>query len=529
MVAAGLAVVEPGTVGDPLAAVLLACAVVSRLLAVDVSTQRIFVSGAFLCGILAAGFLGPAAAFAVPVIAELVGWMVERYRRIPLLINLAGSALPTVGAAVVFQALDLTQDTAAFALALAIASGAVLIINSELVGLGMAVLDGQALRNRVRALSDLAPTIAINIALVTAIGAVYVQTGFAVITLVLVALLAFTYMTRLVIAARERTKEYANLSWGVLSGLIRTLDARDHRAARHCAAVARFARDIAAHVGMTERDQELAHTAGPAARHRALRAERPRHGARRRADRGRLDGDPPPSGARRRPAARHRRLRPADARSSSPTTSGLDGKGYPHGLTGDEIPEIAKIIAVAEVYDTLTAPDTYRTRLTSFEALTELRRVAGKQLDARYVEALAELLAGQGTEYRHADEADYDEELGDRAPDERGRRRLSRRGRVVLVVGVAGDRQLDDLVGRVLGLAYEAAAAGRALLQRGDELVELADGEAALTARRPVAAQVAHVGPPADGGEGNPEVTCRLRRGQAEATGVRGPRHEQQC
>jgi hypothetical protein len=101
VVAAGLAVVEPGTIGDPLAGVLLACAVVSRLLAVDVSTQRIFVSGAFLCGILAACFLGPAAAFAVPVVAELIGWAVERYRRIPLLINLAGSALPTAGAAVV--------------------------------------------------------------------------------------------------------------------------------------------------------------------------------------------------------------------------------------------------------------------------------------------------------------------------------------------------------------------------------------------------------------------------------------------
>ena len=88
-----------------------------------------------------------------------------------------------------------------------------------------------------------------------------------------------------------------------------------------------------------------------------------------------------------------------------------DGKGYPRQLTADEIPEIAKIIAVAEVYDTLTAPDTYRTQLSSFEALTELRRVAGRQLDETYVEMLAELLAGQGTDYRHAAEADYDEEL----------------------------------------------------------------------------------------------------------------------
>jgi putative nucleotidyltransferase with HDIG domain len=410
VVAAGLAIAEPGTVGDPLAAVLLACAAVSRLLAVDVSTQRIFVSGAFLCGILAACFLGPAAAFAVPVVAELVGWTIERYRRVPLLINLAGSALPTVVAAVVLQALDLTRDTAAFAIALAVSSGAVLIVNSELVGLEMALLDGQALRNRVRALSDLAPTIAINIALVTAIGAVYAQTGFAVITLVLVALLAFSYMTRLVIAARERTKEYANLSWGVLSGLIRTLDARDHRAARHCAAVARFARDIAGHAGMTERDQELAHTAG-------LLHDIGRFALSDRVmERGVVLTDDDWTAIRRHPELGADMLR--DIGVYGPLSEIIvahherpDGKGYPSRLTGEAIPEIAKIIAVAEVYDTLTAPDTYRTQLSSFEALTELRRVAGTQLDAGYVEALAELLAGQGTEYRHADAADYDEEL----------------------------------------------------------------------------------------------------------------------
>ena len=49
--------------------------------------------------------------------------------------------------------------------------------------------------------------------------------------------------------------------------------------------------------------------------------------------------------------------------------------------------------------------------MTSFEALNELRRVAGSQLDAAYVEALAELLAGRGVDYRHADEADFDREL----------------------------------------------------------------------------------------------------------------------
>ena len=89
----------------------------------------------------------------------------------------------------------------------------------------------------------------------------------------------------------------------------------------------------------------------------------------------------------------------------------IDGRGYPNGLSGEQIPEIAKIIAVAEVYDTLTASDTYRTRMSSFEALRELRRVAGRQLDARYVEVLAQLLSGEGVEYRHADTADFDSEL----------------------------------------------------------------------------------------------------------------------
>ena len=55
--------------------------------------------------------------------------------------------------------------------------------------------------------------------------------------------------------------------------------------------------------------------------------------------------------------------------------------------------------------------DTYRTPMNSFEALNELRRVSGTQLDGAHVEALAELLAGRGTDYRHADEANFDREL----------------------------------------------------------------------------------------------------------------------
>jgi len=245
---------------------------------------------------------------------------------------------------------------------------------------------------------------------VTSAAAVYEEDGPAVLVLVLVAVVAFTYMARLVATARERARQYANLSWGVLSGLIRTLDARDRRAARHCAAVARFSRDIARHVGMSEREQELAHTAG-------LLHDIGRFALSDRV----MDGnvaltEEDWAAIRRHPEIGADLLR--DIGIYGPLAEiiiahheRIDGKGYPRGIKGDAIPEIAKIVAVAEAYDTLTAPDTYRTPLSSFEALTELRRVAGTQLESRYVEALAELLAGQGVEYRHAAAADYDEEL----------------------------------------------------------------------------------------------------------------------
>ena len=63
----------------------------------------------------------------------------------------------------------------------------------------------------------------------------------------------------------------------------------------------------------------------------------------------------------------------------------IDGHGYPDGLSGEDIPITARILSIAEVYDILTAPDSYKIPLTSAEAEDELRRVAGSQLDGRLV------------------------------------------------------------------------------------------------------------------------------------------------
>jgi len=337
-------------------------------------------------------------------------WIVDRYRWRALLINVAGASTPTLLAALAFDAIDPSDSGPGFALIVAALSMAVMATNVLIAAPLLALLDGDSAAHRLRAARGLAPAFAINIALVAVIAEIYVELGTVALVFVALNLVAFTYMARLLALARERARQYANLSWGVLSGLIRTLDERDSRAARHCAAVAAFSRDIAKHVGMSKRDQELAHTSGLlhdigkfALSDRVM-------------ERGAALEESDWRGIRRHPDIGAELLR--DIGVYGPVAEivrahheRIDGRGYPHGVKAEEIPEIAKIVAVAEVYDTLTAPDTYRTPMNSFEALNELRRVAGSQLDGRYVEALAELLAGRGTDYRHADEADYDREL----------------------------------------------------------------------------------------------------------------------
>jgi diguanylate cyclase (GGDEF)-like protein len=65
-----------------------------------------------------------------------------------------------------------------------------------------------------------------------------------------------------------------------------------------------------------------------------------------------------------------------------------DGRGYPDGLAGEEIPLSARIVFACDTYAAMTAPRPYRAALPEDMAREELRRVAGTQLDPRVVEAL---------------------------------------------------------------------------------------------------------------------------------------------
>ena len=368
------------------------------------------VSAAFAADMLAVGFLGPAPAFVIPALVYVAVWVVQPYRWRAMVINVAGSATPALVVAYAFAAIDPERSGLVFVLLLMVATAVTMALNILTVPPLMAILDGGSIIASLRSMRGIFPAVALNCALVGVIAEIYAEAGLTALAFIGLNVIAFTYMLRLVVVARERARQYANLSWGVLSGLVKTLDERDSRAARHCAAVAAFSRDLAEQLGMSRRDQELAHTAGLlhdigkfALSDRVM-------------ERGGKLQDSDWRGIRRHPDIGAELLR--DIGVYGPVADivrahheRVDGRGYPRGLHGDEIPPIARVVAVAEVYDTLTAPDTYRTPMTSFEALNELRRVASKQLDAGYVEALATLLPGRGVDYRHADEADFDREL----------------------------------------------------------------------------------------------------------------------
>jgi putative nucleotidyltransferase with HDIG domain len=204
---------------------------------------------------------------------------------------------------------------------------------------------------------------------------------------------------------------FSKLHVGLLHTMIRTLDLRDRMTARHSAAVAHYAREIATAIGMCEDDQEIVHTAGllhdigkfnlP---DRILRADQP------------LDDDDwqlirshPEEGAR---LVAHLEGYGEAAEIVRAHHEHFDGTGYPRGLAATDIPLGARIISVADTYDVLTARDTYRRPVSSGVAIEEIRRVAGTQLDPAVVSVFVQLLATTDLSYSHGDDADFETELG---------------------------------------------------------------------------------------------------------------------
>jgi putative nucleotidyltransferase with HDIG domain len=239
---------------------------------------------------------------------------------------------------------------------------------------------------------------------------VYVKVGMVAIALLVVVLAGFQHLLRELLVSQHRASQLASLQLGMMSALLHTLDARDRMTARHSAAVARYSREIARAAGLSEHEQELVHTAGllhdlgkftfP---DRILKA-----GTRLGPGEWRLVRRHPYQGAK----------IVSQVEGYGPVADivlahheRIDGAGYPRGLNGDEIPELARILSVADVYDVMTARDSYRKPVSPLEAIEELQLVAGTQLDPRFVDIFVRLLDARDMAFRHGVDADFDAEL----------------------------------------------------------------------------------------------------------------------
>ncbi len=72
-----------------------------------------------------------------------------------------------------------------------------------------------------------------------------------------------------------------------------------------------------------------------------------------------------------------------------------DGKGYPHGLKGEEIPRASRLLAVVDSYDAMNSDRPYRKKLSKDDILEELEREAGKQFDPGMVKIFISLLLNE--------------------------------------------------------------------------------------------------------------------------------------
>ncbi|MGZ4140054.1 MAG: HD-GYP domain-containing protein [Actinomycetota bacterium] len=203
-------------------------------------------------------------------------------------------------------------------------------------------------------------------------------------------------VTRDLATANERLRG-ASLSFA--TALVATLDARDQYTAGHSAAVAIYARDIARRMGLSGEEQELVHLCGFV--HDIGKIGLPA---------GLLEKPGPLTLEERRQMERHpeigeRILRNVDDYSEIADIvrshhERIDGMGYPDGLPGDEIPLLARIIAVADAYDAMTSDRPYREALPSRVARMRLAQAVETQFDTAVIAAFEAILATADEDYR---------------------------------------------------------------------------------------------------------------------------------
>src|SRR4051794_1082489 len=400
---------------------LLVLAVGSDALTIEFRGIRI--SGSFLAIVLAMALLGPAPAAAIGVLATTIDAAFYRRPWHRNLMNLAVWAwFPIVGALIVQgwagDATPGSENALGFAALVLAVFMITNFLNFVLVTGSLEASGEVSFRESLKSvyLTVLPSEFATGL-LTAGVAFSYQRLGVGAVGLAAVVLFVFQYLLKAGVQAYERgeqlsqrTKQLASLQVGLINTVLQTLSMRDAMTARHSAAVARYSREVARLLGLSEREQELIHTAGlfhdigkfifPDSiliADRKLTDEEweivklhPEQGAKLVR---RIEGYGPVADI---VLSHHERI---------------DGRGYPYGLSGEHIPLGSRILAAADTYDVMTARDSYRDPVSSEEALAELRRVAGAQLDPMVVDVFVEMIESGRVAFRHADESDFEREL----------------------------------------------------------------------------------------------------------------------
>jgi putative nucleotidyltransferase with HDIG domain len=408
-----------------LVGLLLGLALVGQQLNLSIRGQNL--SAAFVALVLAMSLLGPAPAVLLGLSVMILTSATRRVSPALWLNNLSTyAAFPILGGLLVRALvgnvhnphnLRLTQSVT-FALVVFAVFMVTNALNFALVAIDVRVTEGRPLPGQVRDLFvPLLPGQIATGALAALLAVAYTNLGLPALFGVILVIVIFQYLTIALLRSEDRADQLearsmhlASLQLGVLTTLVETLALRDRVTARHAAAVARYSRALAREAGCSDAEQDLIHTAGLlhdigkfALPDRILHAEvlsdddwavirrHPQDGA---TLVGRLDGYGPVADAI---LYHHERV---------------DGSGYPAGLIGSEIPLASRILAICSTYDTMTARETYRSPMIPQDAMAELRKVSGRQLDAELVEQFIAMLEREGpVTFAHGDDADFEAEL----------------------------------------------------------------------------------------------------------------------
>ncbi|UUY03609.1 HD domain-containing protein [Svornostia abyssi] len=423
VVVAGVFLADVGSWDLTLLCALGALAALGDIITIRPKNSAIRISGGFLGLVLAMAMLGPAQAAIVGVVSLLPDFVMRRHRSWTVaLSNVAVLLLfPFVGSSIMFMlsaATGVQSDDLGYVLVMAPGFAAATLTNFLWVAFAERLAGGPSIKGQLRSVFvPVIPSELVMLLIASIILYAVEHLGPAALVTAAALLVVYLWLYRELLTSQERAEELdtrthqlATLQVGVLTAMLRTLALRDHMTARHSAAVARYARELARAAGCSDDEVELVHTAGLL--HDIGKFIFPDHILL--ADSRLSDEDweivkcHPFQGAK---IVREVEGYGPVADIILGHHERIDGKGYPRGMQGEEIPLLARVISVCDTYDVMTARDSYREPVPQDAALEELRRVAGKQLDARLVEIFADLVSRGELGFRHGDDADFEAEL----------------------------------------------------------------------------------------------------------------------